>query len=243
MSYPTWRDKVLGTYIQTVQGITNQFGIQCVTVDWSWADYLFPTTPIANTISLGDAKTIFDNANPAFFEKIKNTGGPTPNITPLQGDVAVYGPTPTPGYTNQYANPFGHTGVVNNAGALGVYLVQQDGSHQELPAQLKYRAYNFSPLIGFLRPKGATVAVRPMTAQEVSDDYSNYTNGHVQVKPSDPACQNRTENVDPGQGGEFWRGLNNQQLDIIIALDNRIKELEAGGGGTVLTPGNYTVKG
>lgn len=66
----------------------------------------------------------------------------------------------------------------------------------------------------------------PIDPKLVSEHYANYTNGAVSLKPSDPACQNRFELNDPNWGGEFWRGLNNQQLDIIKGRDAEIAALK-----------------
>lgn len=152
MSYAAWKSSVLGTFITTVAGIKNPYDVECTNVDWSWANYLWPNVPIIQTITTGDARTLFDAASSQYFTKLKNNGGSTPDITPQQGDIAVYGATPADGFTNQYKNDDGHTGVVDSWDANGLTLVQQDGSQQSLPVQTKYRPYSYAPLIGLLRP-------------------------------------------------------------------------------------------
>lgn len=81
---------------------------------------------------------------------------------------------------------------------------------------------------------------KPIPPEIVSQHYSNYTNGHVTVKPTDPATQNRFE--DP-ISDEFWYGLKTQQLDVIKGLDKEVANLKAqlAAEGTKLTPGKYIV--
>lgn len=181
MDYNFWKTKILNQFITEVQGITNPNGIQCVTVDWSWADFLFPNISIRDSITTGDARTLFAAASPSLFTKVKNSGV-HPDTDPAQGDIAVYGPTPALGYTNTYPNPDGHTGIVDSWDANGVYLVQQDGSHQELPTQIKYRPYSYAPLIGLLRPK---IRKEDMTDQEIDDTISLAFNQVVGKPPTD----------------------------------------------------------
>lgn len=59
----------------------------------------------------------------------------------------------------------------------------------------------------------------------VAEHYSNYTNGHTSVKPTDAACQGRFEIVGGDADSAFWRGLNNHQLDIIKGLDAQVADL------------------
>lgn len=66
---------------------------------------------------------------------------------------------------------------------------------------------------------------KPIPADLVRQHLDNFTNGHAKVKTSDPVCQNRFELNDENWGGEFWKGLNFQQKDIITALDKEIVEL------------------
>lgn len=77
--------------------------------------------------------------------------------------------------------------------------------------------------------EGATVPT--FTAKAIDPDvvrqhYSNFTNGRVQLKASDPACQNRFELNDENWGGEFWKGLNFQQLGFLQAADAQIVNLQ-----------------
>lgn len=67
---------------------------------------------------------------------------------------------------------------------------------------------------------------KPIAPDLVRQHLANFTNGQAIVKATDPVCQNRFELNDENWGGEFWKGLNFQQLDIIRARDKRILELE-----------------
>lgn len=72
----------------------------------------------------------------------------------------------------------------------------------------------------------ATFTAKPIAPDLVRQHLANFTNGRAIVKASDPVCQNRFELNDENWGGEFWKGLNFQQLDIIRQCDKRIAELE-----------------
>ncbi len=84
--------------------------------------------------------------------------------------------------------------------------------------------------------------IRAIPADIVRQHYANYTNGHVQLSASDPACQGRTEFTEGSLGGEFWRGLNSHQLSIIQSLDAKIAELEAQGTGQFVKAGDLYIK-
>lgn len=173
MDYQTWKNSVIGQPLLTVDGVTNPDGIECTTVAWSWAFNLVPNVPITQSISTGDARTIYANANPDYFDKIPNMTIGGSSIVPQQGDIAVYDATPKSGWTNQYDNPSGHVGVVDSVdpNGNGVTLVEQDGSNQSLPTHLKDVPYNYDPLIGLLRFKGINM---PNVDQSVLDDLNRW---------------------------------------------------------------------
>jgi hypothetical protein len=150
--YEEWKKSVIPQFIVTVSGYKNPDGVQCTNVSRSWSAW-FSGRPWWEVINWGDAKDHFANSSDLYFTKIKNDGGPRPNITAEVGDIACYGATPADGYTNQYNNPWGHTGVVDGQDAFGYWLIQEDGSEQSKPTNRKYRRHDLSPLIGLLRPK------------------------------------------------------------------------------------------
>lgn len=67
---------------------------------------------------------------------------------------------------------------------------------------------------------------KPIAPDLVRQHLANFTNGRAIVKNTDPVCQNRFELNDENWGGEFWKGLNFQQLDIIRQCDKTIADLE-----------------
>src|SRR6185295_1372087 len=143
--YAAWKKSVLGV---KPLDIDNSGSVDCVDVPKSWAQFLFPGVPWQTSVGYGDARFTFDNANPFYFDKLRNAGGSKPSVTPKQGDVAVYGLTPSLGFVNQYENPYGHVGVVDSVYDGGVTLVQQESDQPTLAPYLKNRDYIFAPLIG-----------------------------------------------------------------------------------------------
>jgi hypothetical protein len=149
--YPSFKASVLGKGLVTVQGIKNPYGIECVTLDWAYAAALFPTVSISRSITLGNANTLFANANTAYFQKIVNDVN-NPNQIPTQGDVMVFAGTPAPGYTNTFSNPYGHTGICDSATPAGYTLLQQNAPTNNAPVNLTTYPWRFRPCIGWMRP-------------------------------------------------------------------------------------------
>jgi hypothetical protein len=149
--YPAFKQSVLGQSILTVQGITNPYGVECVTLVWAYAASLFPTVSIKDTITLGNANTLFSNSNPTYFEKIVNNHADV-NQLPNQGDVMVFGATPEAGYTNTFNNPDGHTGVFDSATPTQYSLLQQNSPYTGAPANVGTVSWKYRPCIGWLRP-------------------------------------------------------------------------------------------
>jgi len=167
--YPTFKQETLGRKILTVQGITNPYGVECVTLAWAYADALWPGVSIKNTITLGNAATLFDNANPAYFNKIANNHN-DPNQVPNQGDVMVFGGTPAAGYTNTFNNPDGHCGVCDSASPSGYSLLQQNAPYAGQSVNVTNYPWKFRPCIGWLRPVAPVsppAPVPPATHQTV----------------------------------------------------------------------------
>jgi hypothetical protein len=177
ISFSSWEVSVLGV---KPLDIDDSGDFDCVDVPKSFAQYLWPNVSWQTSVGYGDAKEMFANASDLYWQKIANTGGATPNIDIKQGDVCVYGPTPTPGYTNQYSNPYGHVGVVDSLYAGGVVLIQQESGSGRAPF-FHNRDFTFAPLIGVLRPK--------VTIGEDMVDYDTILNAFVGVLFRNPTAE------------------------------------------------------
>lgn len=165
--YPNFKSGIqLGHAINTVQGITNPFGVQCVTVDWAYAAFLFPNVSIHNSITTGNANTLFANSNGAYFQKIANNHN-DPNQLPQPGDIMVFAGTPAAGYSNTFQNPEGHTGICDSASSGGYALMQQNAPHLGDGVNITSYPWKFRPCIGWLRPIIAATPqpVPPPTAE------------------------------------------------------------------------------
>jgi len=150
--YDQFKATVLGKKLTEVQGITDPYGVQCVVLDWAYADFLYPNVSIQQDISTGNAKTIFANANPAYFDKIANNHN-DPNQLPEKGDIMVFDATPEAGFSNQFANPDGHTGICDSATSAGYFLLEQNAPASGEGVNVSERAWKYDPCIGWLRPK------------------------------------------------------------------------------------------
>lgn len=153
-----------------------------------------------------------------------------------QGDIVIFNST-----------------LPGSGGAGHICVAKQDGSPQDFISydsnwsvplkleQVEHMGGEDSYILGYLR-KEQQMAYRDMTPQEVAEDYSNYTNGHVVVKAGDPATVGRKENIPASDGGEFWRGLNNQQLQIIQQLDATVADLKSQVGADYVTAPQLFIK-
>lgn len=153
--------------------VDGQFGNQCVDVIDAYAQYLFPG--VAWSISVppvASAKMLGSHHNPQYFDWIENDHN-NPSQLPVQGDVLVCDSTPQAGYANQFANPDGHTGIVDSCNSSGYVLLQQDGS-RNVDAQGNAHgvsflnsapvAWRYRPVLGWLRAKLAQSAPQPAPA-------------------------------------------------------------------------------
>jgi hypothetical protein len=145
----TWKSAILGIGLD----IDHKYGKQCVDVDLSWGQTLFPGIHYSVLFPpVSAAKDLFDHANTQYFDRSPNNHG-DPNQLPQPGDIAVFAAAPEDGYTSKFPNPDGHTGVVDHADTGSVWLVQQDGSAKNPVVQLVQRPWRYTRCLGWLRPK------------------------------------------------------------------------------------------
>lgn len=147
--YQAWKPSALGAKID----IDKEYGDQCVDVDLSYGEALFPGVSWSTVFPpVANAKQLFASHNPTYFDAIANDHS-NANQVPEQGDILVCDATPAPGYSNQFSNPAGHTGVVDSADSSGYTILMQDGSVPTGNAYLQSQAWRYRPVIGWLRPK------------------------------------------------------------------------------------------
>lgn len=113
------------------------YGYQCKDVIDAYCLFLF--NDWVNTIRPSDAYATFDNSNPAFFDKIRNT----PEGVPQKGDIICW---------DKGIGAFGHIAIILEANVNTFTVVQQNGYTNTMPAhRTTYPNYNY--VIGWLRPK------------------------------------------------------------------------------------------
>lgn len=146
----------------------------CVDVAKEADSLFFPGIGWATTGIHGNGKDIFYNANPKYYQKIKND--PTnPNQLPKPGDIICFDATPKAGYTNTFKNPYGHVALFKSSanGQLTI-LMQASGTGQA--AYLDTHSWKFRPAIGWLRPIAQTPAPAPQpTVPKSQLDSANAT--------------------------------------------------------------------
>lgn len=155
MSYTSWKASVLGKVIGDGQCVSLDVNNPQAYVENLWPGVSWPT--IIGPVS--GAKDMFNSANPAYFDKILNDVNNASQL-PEEGDIMVFAQTPYPGYTNTFNNPFGHTGVCDNATQNGYSLLQQNSPTAGAAVNITTYSWKFRHCIGWLRPKGQ-VALNP----------------------------------------------------------------------------------
>lgn len=153
VDFNQWKQTVLGVGLD----VDGAFGKQCVDVVLSWGQACFPGVHWSVLFpSVPAAKDMFASYNPAYFDRVANDHANV-NQLPPQGAVAIfdgYDAAHRPeGYTSNFTNPEGHTGVVDHADQRFVYLVQQDGSQAGAVTELVQRSWKYTPCLGWLIPK------------------------------------------------------------------------------------------
>lgn len=161
MGYQDFKASVLGHVIGDSQCVS-----LVVNNSRAYTEYLFPAVSWTNIFPpVSSAKLLFNDANPAYFEKIANNHN-DPNQVPQQGDVMVFDATPQAGYSNTYDNPYGHTGICESADANGYVLLQQNSPYTGAPVNATHYAWRYRPCIGWLRPIIHTEASAPIPAPQ-----------------------------------------------------------------------------
>lgn len=122
------------------------YDFQCKDLIDAYCLFLFGNW--TNTIRPGNANQCFDNANPAYFEKIRNNPN-DPNQIPQYGDIVMS--------AGDWLNQFGHIWINVWANPTLMSVLQQNvGGKANTPTQtgtLFYDQLGTGPVIGWLRPK------------------------------------------------------------------------------------------
>lgn len=172
MAYAEWKKSVEGKSLN----VDGNNGAQCVDVVKSWSDYILGVS-FTQTGLHGNAKDLFANASPVYYEKIINNHN-DPGQLPVQGDIIVFAASPEAGYTSTYKNPYGHTAVVESAGA-DLVLTQQDGSTSQSTVKTVHRPWKYTRVIGWLRPRTKKAVATPVIPQPSSQTFT------IQILPGD----------------------------------------------------------
>lgn len=146
MSYTAFKAQVLGKVIgdgQCVSLVVNNSN--------AYIEYLYPGVSWPSIMApVVGAKDLAGKGN-SYLIWIANDHN-NPNQKPSQGDIMVFDATPEAGYSNTYANPYGHTGICESASAAGYVLLQQNAPAFGEAVNVTEYAWKFRPCIGWYHP-------------------------------------------------------------------------------------------
>lgn len=161
--FDTWKQSVLGIGLD-VDGVEQN---QCVDTAKSWANAIFAGIGAKwqETLGYGNAKDMYANANPKYFEKVLNDHRDV-NQVPPRGAIAVFAAQDkvqrAKGYSSKYDNPYGHCLVVDEANQQGMWGVQQDGSISQGKVTRVWRDWRYTECIGWLIPRDPASLAPPV---------------------------------------------------------------------------------
>ena len=152
MAYQDFKAGVLGKVIgdgQCVSLVVNnpQAYVENLFPGVSWPSIMAPLTPPND-----GAKFLAGKSN-SYLTWVANDHN-NPNQVPSQGDIMVFDATPSPGYTNTYSNPAGHTGMCDSASGSGYALLQQNAPAFKQAANVTNYPWRFRPCLGWYHPGG-----------------------------------------------------------------------------------------
>jgi len=158
-TYANWKAGVLGHVIGDGQCVA-----LVVNNPRSYTAALFPGVSWPSIMgSVDGAKDLASKGN-QYLTWIENDHN-NPNQVPEQGDIMIFGATPQAGYSNQFNNPYGHTGVCESASASGYALCQQNSPASGAPANVTNYPWKYRPCLGWYRPNvGGNPAPAPSPA-------------------------------------------------------------------------------
>lgn len=158
----TWKSSVLGQVLDTDK-VKADAG-QCSQVPISWAEYLNPGVAWSDMLPAVGSDAGVDQwagKSSKYFTWIENNTSDV-NQLPLQGDILVFGATPAKGYSNQFKNPYGHTGVCDSASPTGYTLVQQNAPNFGESVNDSSYVWKLNPCLGWFRPANQPANTAPL---------------------------------------------------------------------------------
>lgn len=171
MSYAAFKNSVIGQQIGDGECVS-----LVVNNSRAYAEYLFPGVSWPAIFApVSGAKDLWNSVNTQYFQKIANDTSNSSQL-PEQGDVMVFDATPKAGYSNTFANPYGHTGICESADDSGYNLLQQNAPASGQVANVTNYPWRYRPCIGWLRPIPQTppAPVIPMiTLDELTEVFQN----------------------------------------------------------------------
>lgn len=155
-----WFKQMQTSYIQHRKGINHDgaFGAQCVDLIYNYTHFLFhPNESKAayrKSISGGNGGDLYHTASGVYYDKTPYT----PGFVAQRGDIIVFKYRLSRGLGSA-----GHSAVVESATADAINVITQDGwggnyVRRSVYYLSTYAVYNYSEIVGILRPKVEKIA-------------------------------------------------------------------------------------
>lgn len=215
MSFTNWLAQADGKHMN-LDGV---YGTQCVDVFLDYASYLYGGI-WRSTTGWGNAKDLYANSNPQYWQKIANS--PDPNHIPKAGDVVVWGA--------KTGNPYGHIAVCIVASSANITVLQQDGfidynKDGNADGVGHRKVQTWSGVIGWLRPISQTKPAPVPSGEEMISTRDQAIKIYKLLRPNG----NPSEAEITGTVGRrtFAAFLNDAQAEVRIRDTNIAAQAKA----------------
>lgn len=233
MSYLDFKQSVLGRSVGDGECVA-----LVVNTPQAYVENLFPGVPWPSIIpGVKGAKDMAGKSN-KYLTWVSNDVN-NANQLPPQGAIMVFDKTPTPGYTNQFNNPDGHTGATDDANPSGYALLQQNAPAYRQPANVTWYPWRFRKCLGWYVPVTQSIPVpSPPPAPHPRDLFLPPTTGPWHLYPENgPYDYAHAKAVlVPSQFGGLHYGIVADKGNGIYVVDTAMY-----GRGALYTKGSYVV--
>lgn len=180
VNFQAWKANVLGKVLDS-DGVPQDKG-QCSQVPVSWAETLNPGVKWSDMLSPVTGVKDWAGKSTKYFTWIPNITTDI-NQLPLQGDIMVFDATPKAGYSDQFKNEYGHTGVCDSASATGYTIVQQNAPNYGESVNDSSYPWLLQPCLGWLRSVQVTAANITAPAAIPTPPQSSINVGKILILP------------------------------------------------------------
>lgn len=121
---------------------------QCVAVDRSYTEFIYPKVDTYDVMpQVTDAYQLANKSN-QYVTWVENNHSDVTQL-PSQGNIMVFGPTPETGYTDDFDNPAGHTGICDSATSSSYHLLAQNSPVTGDAVNVTEFSWKYRPCLGW----------------------------------------------------------------------------------------------